>query len=153
MEYASEGNLKDYKNFQTHKWSDKFVLLVDITCCLRKLHEKGYVQPKIKEINELLDHWNLILNYGPKYPEYKRGGYASLDDNPFKYYKVEDAHDARLNAIEERRIAENKFSHYGSEFEEYKTKTAELSVGKNGIDLRCGYEIALVIRIIMLNLE
>ncbi|CAG8806380.1 7805_t:CDS:2, partial [Racocetra persica] len=55
------------------------------------------------------DHWNLILNYGPKYPEYKRGGYASLDD-PLRYYKGEDSHHASLDA--ERRIVENKFSHY-----------------------------------------
>ncbi|KAF0550190.1 serine/threonine protein kinase [Gigaspora margarita] len=77
-------------------------------------------RPKIREINELLDHWNLILNYGPKYPEYKPGGYASLYDR-FDYYNNErDFHYARLDAIEERRIVENKSSDYGPEFKNYR---------------------------------
>ncbi|CAG8479376.1 6790_t:CDS:2, partial [Racocetra fulgida] len=117
--FIKESNLKwiPYKSFSEIKEIGKALKQMHIPedAISNMINER----PKIKEINELLDHWNLILNYGPKYPEYKPGGYASLDD-PFRYYKKEDSHHARLDAIEERRIVENKFSDYGSEFEEYK---------------------------------
>ncbi|CAG8789887.1 43419_t:CDS:2, partial [Gigaspora margarita] len=74
-------------------------------------------RPKIREINELLDHWNHILNYGPKYPEYKPGGYASLRD--------------RFYNNEKRRIIENKFSDYGPEFKNYRIPDPNFLGDKN----------------------
>jgi len=56
LEYANEGNLRDYlkKIFNSMKWKNKIQMALDITCGLKFLHSKGIIHRDLVFIHNTL---------------------------------------------------------------------------------------------------
>ncbi|GBB87968.1 hypothetical protein RclHR1_14480001 [Rhizophagus clarus] len=63
LEYANEGNLRDYlkKKFTLLKWNDKIQMALDITCGLRFLHFKEIIHRDLHSKNILVNNGKLLI--------------------------------------------------------------------------------------------
>ncbi|GBB93866.1 hypothetical protein RclHR1_22400002 [Rhizophagus clarus] len=63
LEYANEGNLRDYlkENFTSLKWENKIQMALDITCGLRFLHSKEIIHRDLHSKNILVNNGKLLI--------------------------------------------------------------------------------------------
>ncbi|PKY37662.1 kinase-like protein [Rhizophagus irregularis] len=63
LEYANEGNLRDYleKNFTSLNWKNKIQMALDITCGLKFLHSKEMIHRDLHPKNILVNNGKLLI--------------------------------------------------------------------------------------------
>ncbi|GBC33831.2 kinase-like domain-containing protein [Rhizophagus irregularis DAOM 181602=DAOM 197198] len=63
LEYANEGNLRDYliNKFTSLEWKDKIQMALDITCGLKFLHSKGIIHRDLHSKNILVNNGKLSI--------------------------------------------------------------------------------------------
>ncbi|RGB28133.1 kinase-like domain-containing protein, partial [Rhizophagus diaphanus] len=63
MEYANEGNLRDFlkKKFTSLKWSDQIQMALDITSGLKFLHSKEIIHRDLHSKNILVNNGKLLI--------------------------------------------------------------------------------------------
>ncbi|PKC12336.1 kinase-like protein [Rhizophagus irregularis] len=63
LEYANEGNLRDYlnKKFKKLQWENKIQMALDITCGLKCLHSKDIIHRDLHSYNILVNNGRLLI--------------------------------------------------------------------------------------------